>query len=241
MSLDPSTRLMLKLQARLGDRFNIDIDRPSSGKRSILGEIIYTFRNSKAKYDEFKRKRDIPFWDIDYKLRELQSLIEKNETPDIINRKAQEIIELRRIATIGEGERLSKLAELNNIYKEQIRLYKAYKAKKASSYTPKIFQAEEIPIPSDIKVILDTEWRTDARIEPDNLNDMPNWNETTKELIKRLKGEPNTRAQSARGGANKSKVKKPLKKPVKKLVKKLVKKPLVKLARKKVAPKRVSK
>jgi hypothetical protein len=232
---------MLKLQARLGDRFNIDIDRPSSGKRSILGEIIYTFRNSKAKYDEFKRKRDIPFWDIDYKLRELQSLIEKNETPDIINRKAQEIIELRRIATIGEGERLSKLAELNNIYKEQIRLYKAYKAKKASSYTPKIFQAEEIPIPSDIKVILDTEWRTDARIEPDNLNDMPNWNETTKELIKRLKGEPNTRAQSARGGANKSKVKKPLKKPVKKLVKKLVKKPLVKLARKKVAPKRVSK
>ena len=62
---------------------------------------------------------------------------------------------------------------------------------------------------------------------------MPNWNETTKELIKRLKGEPNTRAQSARGGANKSKVKKPLKKPVKK--------PLVKLARKKVAPKRVSK
>jgi hypothetical protein len=233
MSLDPSTRLMLKLQARLSDRFNIDIPRPSSGKRSVLGEIIYTIRHSKAKYDRFKYGKDIPFWDIDYKLRELQSLIEKNETPDIINRKAQEIIELRRIATIGEGERLSKLAELNNIYKEQIRLYKAYKAKKASSYTPKIFQAEEIPIPSDIKVILDTEWRTDARIEPDNLNDMPNWNETTKELIKRLKGEPNTRTQSARGGANKSKVKKP--------VKKLVKKPLVKPARKKVAPKRVSK
>ena len=70
---------------------------------------------------------------------------------------------------------------------------------------------------------------------------MPNWNETTKELIKRLKGEPNTPAQSARGGANKSKVKKPLKKLVKKPLKKLVKKPLVKPARKKVAPKRVSK
>jgi hypothetical protein len=210
----------------MGDRFNYNIDRPSSGKRSVLGEIIYTFRHSKAKYDEFKRKKDKPFWEIDYKLRELQSLIEKNETSDnIINSKAQEIIELRRIATIGEGERLSKLAELNNIYKKQIRLYNEYKAKKASSYTPKIFQAEEIPIPGDIKDILDTEWRTDARIEPDNLNDMPNWNETTKELIKRLKGEPNTRAQSARGGANKSKVKKPLVKP----------------ARKKVAPKRVSK
>jgi len=235
MSVDPSTRLMLKVQARMGDRFNYNIDRPSSGKRSVLGEIIYTFRHSKEKYDEFKRKKDKPFWEIDYKLRELQSLIEKNKTPDnIINSKAQEIIELRRIATIGEGERLSKLAELNNIYKEQIRLYKAYKAKKASSYTPKIFQAEEIPIPSDINVILDTEWRTDARIEPDNLNDMPNWNETTEELIKRLeKRKSNARAQSARGGANKSKVKK--------LVKKLVKKPLVKPARKKVAPKRVSK
>jgi hypothetical protein len=235
MSVDPSTRLILKVQARMGDRFNYNIDRPSSGKRSVLGEIIYTFRHSKAKYDEFKRKKDKPFWEIDYKLRELQSLIEKNKTPDnIINSKAQEIIELRRKATIGEGERLSKLAELNNIYKKQIRLYNEYKAKKASSYTPKIFQAEEIPIPSDIKVILDTEWRTDARIEPDNLNDMPNWNETTEELIKRLeKRKSNARAQSARGGANKSKVKKPLKK--------LVKKPLVKPARKKVAPKRVSK
>jgi hypothetical protein len=235
MSVDPSTRLMLKVQARMGDRFNYNIDRPSSGKRSVLGEIIYTFRHSKAEYDRFKYGKDMPFWEIDYKLRELQSLIEKNKTPDnIINSKAQEIIELRRKATIGEGERLSKLAELNNIYKEQIRLYKAYKAKKASSYTPKIFQAEEIPIPSDIKVILDTEWRTDARIEPDNLNDMPNWNETTEELIKRLeKRKSNARAQSARGGANKSKVKKPLKK--------LVKKPLVKPARKKVAPKRVSK
>ena len=176
----------------------------------------------------------MPFWEIDYKLRELQSLIEKNETPvDIINRKAQEIIDLRKIAKKGEEERLYELAKLNNIYKEQIRLYKAYKAKKASSYTPKIFQAEEIPIPSDIKYILENEWRTDARIEPDNLNDMSNWNETIKQLIKRLKGEPNTRAQSARGGANKSKVKK--------LVKKLVKKPLVKPTRKKVAPKRVSK
>jgi hypothetical protein len=226
----------------MGDRFNYNIDRPSSGKRSVLGEIIYTFRHSKAEYDRFKYGKDMPFWEIDYKLRELQSLIEKNKTPDnIINSKAQEIIELRRIATIGEGERLSKLAELNNIYKKQIRLYNEYKAKKASSYTPKIFQAEEIPIPGDIKDILDTEWRTDARIEPDNLNDMPNWNETTKELIKRLKGEPNTRAQSARGGANKSKVKKLVKKPLKKPLKKLVKKPLVKPARKKVAPKRVSK
>jgi hypothetical protein len=232
----------LRFQASLGDRFNIDIPRPSSGKRSVLGEIIYTFRHSKAEYDRFKYGKDMPFWEIDYKLRELQSLIEKNKTPDnIINSKAQEIIELRRKATIGEGERLSKLAELNNIYKKQIRLYNEYKAKKASSYTPKFFQAEEIPIPGDIMDILDTEWRTDARIEPDNLNDMPNWNETTKELIKRLKGEPNTRAQSARGGANKSKVKKLVKKLVKKPLKKLVKKPLVKPARKKVAPKRVSK
>jgi len=229
MSVDPSTRLMLKVQARMGDRFNYNIDRPSSGKRSVLGEIIYTIRHSKAEYDRFKYGKDMPFWEIDYKLRELQSLIEKNETPDNINRKAQEIIDLRKIAKKGEEERLYELAKLNNIYKEQIRLYKAYKAKKASSYTPKIFQAEEIPIPSDIKYILENEWRTDARIEPDNLNDMSNWNETIKQLIKRLKGEPNTRAQSARGGANKSKVKK--------LVKKLVKKP----ARKKVAPKRVSK
>jgi hypothetical protein len=235
MAVNQATRFQLRFQASLGDRFNIDIPRPSSGKRSVLGEIIYTIRHSKAEYDRFKYGKDMPFWEIDYKLRELQSLIEKNETSDnIINSKAQEIIELRRIATIGEGERLSKLAELNNIYKKQIRLYNEYKAKKASSYTPKIFQAEEIPIPGDIKDILDTEWRTDARIEPDNLNDMPNWNETTEELIKRLeKRKSNARAQSARGGANKSKVKKPLKK--------LVKKPLVKPARKKVAPKRVSK
>jgi hypothetical protein len=242
MAVNQATRFQLRFQASLGDRFNIDIPRPSSGKRSVLGEIIYTIRVSKKEYDEFKYKTDIPFWDIDYKLRELQHLIEQNKThDDIINRKAHEIIELRKIATIGEEKRLYELAKLNNIYKEQIRLYKAYKAKKASSYTPKIFQAEEIPIPGDIKDILDTEWRTDARIEPDNLNDMSNWNETIKQLIKRLKGEPNTRAQSARGGANKSKVKKLVKKPLKKLVKKLVKKPLVKPARKKVAPKRVSK
>jgi hypothetical protein len=242
MSVDPSTRLMLKVQARMGDRFNYNIDRPSSGKRSILGEIIYTIQNSKEEYDRFKYGKDMPFWEINYKLRELQRLIEQNETPDdIINKKADEIIELRRIATKGEGERLSKLAELNNIYKEQIRLYKAYKAKKARSYAPKFLQAEEIPIPSDIKYILENEWRTDARIEPDNLNDMSNWNETIKQLIKRLKGEPNAPAQSARGGANKSKVKKLVKKPLKKLVKKPVKKPLVKPTRKKVAPKRVSK
>lgn len=230
MAVNQATRFQLRFQASLGDRFNIDIPRPSSGKRSVLGEIIYTIRHSKAEYDRFKYGKDMPFWEIDYKLRELQRLIEKNETPvDIINRKAQEIIDLRKIAKKGEEERLYELAKLNNIYKEQIRLYKAYKAKKASSYTPKFLQAEEIPIPSDIKYILENEWRTDARIEPDNLNDMSNWNETIKQLIKRLKGEPNTRAQSARGGANKSKVKK--------LVKKLVKKP----TRKKVAPKRVSK
>ena len=40
MAVNQAARFQLRLQASLSDRLNIDIPRPSSGKRSILGEII---------------------------------------------------------------------------------------------------------------------------------------------------------------------------------------------------------
>ena len=127
MSGDASTRLMLRTQAALSDRFNIDIQRPSSGKRSVLGEIIHTIQDSKEKYDRFKYGTDIPFWNIKTKLKELQILINNKTSPETFQSKAHEIIELRKKATEGELKRLHELAKLNNIYEKQRNLYDNYK------------------------------------------------------------------------------------------------------------------
>lgn len=130
MAGDASTRFMLRAQAGLSNRFNIDIQRPSSGKSSVLGEIIHTIQDSKNKYDRFKYGTDILFLNIKTKLEELQKLINNKKSPETLESKAREIIELRKEATDRELKRLQELVKLNYIYEQQRSLYDKYKEKK---------------------------------------------------------------------------------------------------------------
>ena len=118
---------------------------------------------------------------IKTKLKELQILINNKTSPETFQSKAHEIIELRKKATEGELKRLHELAKLNNIYEKQRNLYDNYKEAKAKSLF-RSFAADEIRIPSDISPILESLSKLD-RIVPSELNEMPNWNETEKELI----------------------------------------------------------